>query len=116
MPRRGLIDYGITRPSQPGTAERPKPWTVSQLTRHVKECLEKNFGSLWVEGEVSNVRTFTSGHCYFTLKDEGAQLPAVLWRHQRIRDGRRHRMLLSNNVCKIRQVGLILNQNKNRIF
>ena len=81
MPRRGLIDYGITRPSQPGTpAERPKAWTVSQLTRHVKECLEKNFGTVWVEGEVSNVRTFTSGHCYFTLKDEGAQLPAVLWR------------------------------------
>jgi len=81
MLRRGLIDYGISRPPQPGPqAERPKAWTVSQLTRHVKECIENNFGSVWVEGEISNARTFTSGHCYFTLKDESAQLPAVLWR------------------------------------
>jgi len=83
MARRGLIDYGINRSVAPGNGplgERPKTWTVSQLTRHVKECIEKNFGNVWVEGEISNLRTFTSGHCYFTLKDENAQLPAVLWR------------------------------------
>ncbi|MGD0091973.1 MAG: exodeoxyribonuclease VII large subunit [Planctomycetota bacterium] len=87
MFRRGLTDYGISRAPAPGPgpgsgpgAERPKPWTVSQLTRHIKDCIDKNFGSVWVEGEISNARTFTSGHCYFTLKDDSAQLPAVLWR------------------------------------
>ena len=54
--------------------------TVSELTRAVKDTLESGFGGLWVEGEISNLRIHTSGHVYFTLKDEEAQVRAVLFR------------------------------------
>ena len=54
--------------------------TVSELTRAVKDTLEGRFGGLWVEGEISNLRVHTSGHVYFTLKDEEAQVRAVLFR------------------------------------
>jgi len=54
--------------------------TVSELTRAVKDTLEGRFGGLWVEGEVSNLRVHSSGHVYFTLKDEEAQVRAVLFR------------------------------------
>jgi exodeoxyribonuclease VII large subunit len=54
--------------------------TVSELTRAVKDTLESRFGGLWVEGEISNLRVHTSGHVYFTLKDEEAQVRAVLFR------------------------------------
>lgn len=53
---------------------------VSELTRLVKDCLQDRFGALWVQGEVSNFRRVSSGHCYFTIKDEGAQIQAVLFR------------------------------------
>src|SRR5215831_16919937 len=55
-------------------------FTVSELTRAVKDTLEGRFGGLWVEGEISNLRVHTSGHVYFTLKDEEAQIRAVLFR------------------------------------
>jgi exodeoxyribonuclease VII large subunit len=55
-------------------------FTVSELTRAVKDTLEGRFGGLWVEGEISNLRVHTSGHVYFTLKDEEAQVRAVLFR------------------------------------
>jgi exodeoxyribonuclease VII large subunit len=55
-------------------------FTVSELTRAVKDTLEGRFGGLWVEGEISNLRVHTSGHVYFTLKDEEAQMRAVLFR------------------------------------
>ena len=54
--------------------------TVSELTRAVKDTLEGRFGGLWVEGEISNLRAHTSGHVYFTLKDDEAQVRAVLFR------------------------------------
>lgn len=54
--------------------------TVTELTRRIKTLLEKNVGAVWVEGEVSNFRAQASGHCYFTLKDAGAQVSAVLFR------------------------------------
>jgi exodeoxyribonuclease VII large subunit len=54
--------------------------TVTELTRRVKGALEDKFTSVWVEGEISNLRTPQSGHVYFTLKDANAQLAAVLFR------------------------------------
>lgn len=54
--------------------------TVSELTRDIKLNLEGTFYNLWVEGEISNLKRPPSGHFYFTLKDEGAQLPAVMFR------------------------------------
>ncbi len=54
--------------------------TVSELTRDIKGILERNFPEVMVEGEVSNANTSRSGHTYFTLKDENAQLSCVVWR------------------------------------
>src|SRR5262249_51158935 len=55
-------------------------FTVSELTRAVKNTLEGRVGGLWVEGEISTLRVHTSGHVYFTLKDDEAQVRAVLFR------------------------------------
>ena len=55
-------------------------YTVSEITRLVKLEVENAFPVLWVEGEISNYRSYPSGHIYFTLKDEQCQLQAVMWR------------------------------------
>ena len=55
-------------------------FTVSELTSKIKNMLEENFPSIWVEGEISNCRMPSSGHIYFTLKDEQSQLNAVFFR------------------------------------
>ncbi len=60
----------------------PKVFTVSALTEQVKDLLEENFDFIWVEGEISNFRKPVSGHCYMILKDEKAQLRAVMFRSQ----------------------------------
>ena len=54
--------------------------TVSQLTQQIKLHLESNFYSVWVEGEISNLRSPSSGHRYFTLKDENSQMRTVIFR------------------------------------
>lgn len=56
--------------------------SVSELTGRIKSLLEENFGSIWVEGEVSNYSRPASGHQYFTLKDAGAQIRCVMFRQQ----------------------------------
>ena len=58
----------------------PPVRSVSQLTRLIRMSLESGFPDVRVEGEVSNLRVPASGHCYFTLKDEGAQISAVIWK------------------------------------
>lgn len=57
-----------------------KVFTVSQLTSQIKEILEGTFVGIWVEGEISNLRQPSSGHMYFTLKDEVTQISAVMFR------------------------------------
>jgi exodeoxyribonuclease VII large subunit len=57
-----------------------KIYRVSELTRLIRIALENEFGSLWIEGEISNLRRPASGHLYFTLKDESAQLAAVFFK------------------------------------
>ena len=54
--------------------------SISEITKRIKSLLENEVGTVWVTGEVSNFRQQGSGHCYFTLKDEGAQLKCVMWR------------------------------------
>jgi exodeoxyribonuclease VII large subunit len=54
--------------------------TISQLTRKIRMMLEIQVGQVWVEGEISNLRLQKSGHVYFTLKDETAQLACVFFR------------------------------------
>ncbi|MDR1491151.1 MAG: exodeoxyribonuclease VII large subunit [Planctomycetaceae bacterium] len=60
--------------------QESEPLTVSELTRHIKELLESAFVDLHVVGEISNLSRPRSGHFYLTLKDDAAQLPAVVWR------------------------------------
>ncbi|MEI7437312.1 MAG: exodeoxyribonuclease VII large subunit [bacterium] len=62
-------------------------YTVGAFTRLVKGLMEQAFGSVWVEGEISNLRRPPSGHSYFTLKDADAQLRTVMWKSdlQRLR-------------------------------
>jgi exodeoxyribonuclease VII large subunit len=57
-----------------------KPLTVSQLTNSIRVSLESRFASVWVEGEISNFKDHSSGHWYFTLKDQDAQLRAKCFR------------------------------------
>jgi exodeoxyribonuclease VII large subunit len=57
-----------------------KVLTVTELTGQIKRLLEKHVGEIWVTGEVTNLRSQSSGHIYFTLKDAGAQLNCVLFR------------------------------------
>ena len=65
-------------------AER-KPLSVSQLTNSIRTALEARFASVWVEGEISNFKDHSSGHWYFTLKDENAQLRAKCFRSTNVR-------------------------------
>jgi len=70
-------------PPEPKTAIRPparQVLTVSQLTSSLRELLETTFAEVWVEGELSNAKVWTTGHLYFTLKDGGAQVKGVMFR------------------------------------
>lgn len=55
-------------------------YSVSELTAEIKENLETAFPELWLRGEISNFKRHSSGHLYFTLKDSGAQMNAIIWR------------------------------------
>src|SRR5437762_9859241 len=57
-----------------------KVFTVSELTRSIRGTLEAKFGAVWVQGEISNYKLHPSGHQYFTLKDQRAQIACVIWR------------------------------------
>lgn len=57
-----------------------RPLSVTELTMQVRGALEARFASVWVEGEISNFKAAASGHWYFTIKDEGAQLHAKCFR------------------------------------
>jgi exodeoxyribonuclease VII large subunit len=56
--------------------------TVTELTNRIRSTLEHGFGELVVEGELSNCRPSSTGHLYFTLKDAGAAISAVMFRNQ----------------------------------
>lgn len=61
-----------------------KPLSVFELTSIVRDTLQNNerLTNVWVSGEVSNFKAHTSGHCYFTLKDERASVRMVMWRNR----------------------------------
>ncbi len=54
--------------------------SVSDVTRLIRDSLEHQFRDIWIEGEISNLRVPSSGHLYFTMKDEQSQLRSVLFR------------------------------------
>ena len=100
MRQKGL-DFGdepAPRESKPARAARPEParspaaasaspqprrrsaLTVSELTDRIQGVLETELIDVWVEGEISNLKLAPSGHWYFSLKDEAAQIRAVVWK------------------------------------
>jgi exodeoxyribonuclease VII large subunit len=57
-----------------------KIYSISELTKEIKAILEDSFLKVWVEGEISNYTHHSSGHRYFTLKDQNAQIRCVMWK------------------------------------
>ena len=75
-----LFEYSAKQfPSEEKNEER-SIYSVSELTRKIRNLLEYKIGEIWVEGEISNLRKQASGHQYFTLKDAKSQLSCVLFR------------------------------------
>ncbi len=60
-------------------------YSITELTQQIKSVVESNFPAISVRGEISNFKLPGSGHVYMTLKDEGAQIPAVIWKNVRMR-------------------------------
>jgi len=67
--------------------DTPTVLSVAQLSRYLKELLEVDdvLQNIWVQGEISGCKTYSSGHCYFTLKDAEAQLHCVFFKNARLR-------------------------------
>ena len=65
-------------------AETRKVLSVGELTADIKRLLEKSIGTVWVSGEITNLRVQSSGHAYFTLKDVAAQLSCVLFSREKV--------------------------------
>lgn len=57
-------------------------YSVTEITRQIKGVLERGFPNIMVMGEISNLKLHSSGHMYFTLKDDNAQISAVMWRNR----------------------------------
>ncbi len=78
-------DATAGRPSRELEPAEPAPQrilTVSELTARLRVLLEERFTDVWVEGELSNSRVWSTGHLYFTLKDARAQIRGVMFRKE----------------------------------
>jgi len=73
------MQLGFDLQAAPPAAPSRKIFSVGELTRKIRSTLEKEFGEVWVEGEISNLRKQASGHQYFTLKDATSQISCVLF-------------------------------------
>lgn len=82
--------------------QKKEIYSVSTLTREIKALLENKYPYIWIYGEISNLRIPSSGHCYFTLKDNQSQISAVIFRGQasrlkfRLQDG-----LTVTGLCRL---------------
>lgn len=59
---------------------KASPASVGELVQASHQCLQAKLPAMWIEGELSGLRRPSSGHLYFTLKDDKAQIPAAMWR------------------------------------
>ncbi len=75
MSSEGQLDFTFQPPRQ-------RIWTVRELVSAVRTHVERAYAEVWVEGEISNYRPADSGHLYFTLKDDTAQVRVVMFRSQ----------------------------------
>src|SRR3989338_7813264 len=62
-------------------------FSVSEITKNIHSILEENFSNVWVEGEISNFKFHTSGHMFFSLKDEFSQIQCVMFRSENLKLG-----------------------------
>jgi exodeoxyribonuclease VII large subunit len=74
-----LFEAAEARQAQ-ARGDTPDALTVSELTALIKRSLEEQFPNVWLTGEVSNLTRAASGHVYLTLKDDAAEIGAVIWR------------------------------------
>jgi exodeoxyribonuclease VII large subunit len=90
MPRasKSQWDFGELFPPE----QTRRVLTVSELTTQVKRLVEQHLGTVWVTGEITNLREQASGHIYFTLKDAATQVACVLFRRERVA----HRTLMED--------------------
>ena len=60
-----------------------KTYTVSEINAYLNRKMKRdpNLKNIYVKGEISNYKTYPSGHSYFTLKDEDSQIPAVIFKY-----------------------------------
>jgi exodeoxyribonuclease VII large subunit len=68
--------------SFPPAVATPRVISVSELNRRAREVIESELPLAWIAGEISNFKRYDSGHWYFTLKDPGAQIDCVMFRHK----------------------------------
>ena len=79
-PRQDSIARSSAAAANAQPLERRQVLTVSQLSARIRGELESTFAEVWVEGEISNGKTWNTGHYYFTLKDARAQIKGVMFR------------------------------------
>ena len=60
--------------------ESERPYTISEINSGIAQIFEERNTLVWVEGELSGWKSYSSGHCYFKLKDETSQIPGVMWK------------------------------------
>jgi exodeoxyribonuclease VII large subunit len=77
---KGALSLSRQKAKLQAMPDAPAPFTVSEITRQIKDRLEVAFPYVVVEGELSNVRPSSTGHLYFTLKDDSAALSGVMFR------------------------------------
>jgi len=86
----------------------PRALSVTQLCRRIKNVVEIEVGELWIEGEVSNLKKQASGHWYFSLKDDGAQIQCAMFGarkrqgHEALEDGALVRVFAEVSVYEAR--------------
>jgi len=95
----------------------PRALSVTQLCRRIKNVVEIEVGELWIEGEVSNLKKQASGHWYFSLKDDGAQIQCAMFGarkrqgHEALVDGALVRVFAEVSVYEARgQLQVIVQQ------
>jgi exodeoxyribonuclease VII large subunit len=75
------LEFDVPEPERPPALPRRRVQSVSEVTERIRDVLESELRDVWVEGEISNLKIASSGHWYFSLKDDKAQLRAVVWKN-----------------------------------
>src|SRR5687768_17084635 len=76
------FEFDFSAPPPPAPEPTREVYTPSGLNREARVMLERGFAALWVEGEISNLSRPSSGHWYFSLKDDAAQLRCAMFRQK----------------------------------